>query len=46
MMRFAVGEADGWTKNRGWPESMEQLAELVGILDGAAEKAGHDPGNI
>jgi hypothetical protein len=46
MMRFAVGEADGWTKNRGWPESMEQLAELVGILDGVAEKAGHDPGNI
>jgi hypothetical protein len=46
MMRFAVGEADGWTKNRGWPESMEQLAELVGILDSAAEKAGRDPGNI
>lgn len=46
MMRFAGREADGWMKNRGWPESMEQLAELVGILDGAAEKAGRDPGNI
>lgn len=33
-------------KNRGWPESMEQLAGLVAILDGAAEKAGRDPGNI
>ena len=46
MMRFAMREADGWTKNRGRPGSMEQLAELVGILDGAAEKAGRDSGNI
>ena len=46
MMRFTVREANGWMKNRGWPESMEQLAELVGIVVGAAAKAGRDPGNI
>jgi alkanesulfonate monooxygenase SsuD/methylene tetrahydromethanopterin reductase-like flavin-dependent oxidoreductase (luciferase family) len=46
MMRFVVREAGGWMKNRGWPESLEQLAELAGILDSATEKARRDPGNI
>ncbi len=46
MMRFTEAHGDGWMKNRGWPETTDQLIKLIGILDGAAEKAGRDPGNI
>ena len=43
MMALAGRLADGWLKNRGWPESLEQLAGLVTQLDAAAEGAGRDP---
>ena len=46
MMRFTGAKADGWMKNRGWPETTEELIELVGVLEDAAEKAGRDPGSI
>ena len=46
MMRFTGAKADGWMKNRGWPETTEQLIELVEVLEDATEKAGRDPGSI
>ncbi|MBI4202328.1 MAG: LLM class flavin-dependent oxidoreductase [Chloroflexi bacterium] len=46
MMRFTGAQAEGWMKNRGWPESTAQLTELIGLLEGAAQKAGRDPATI
>ena len=43
MMRYTGRVADGWMKNRGWPESIEQLQGLVHQLETSAERAGRDP---
>ena len=46
MMRYTGQVADGWMKNRGWPESTEQLKEMVGQLEAGANEAGRDPLSI
>ena len=46
MMHYTGAVADGWMKNGGWPESLEQLKELVGLLEEGAEEAGRDPRTI
>ncbi len=46
MMRFTGQVADGWLKNRGWPESVDELRELVAQLEEGAERAGRDPRTI
>jgi alkanesulfonate monooxygenase SsuD/methylene tetrahydromethanopterin reductase-like flavin-dependent oxidoreductase (luciferase family) len=43
MLRYTGAVADGWLKNRGWPESPEELKGYVGVLEQGAEKAGRDP---
>jgi len=46
MMRFTGAVAQGWLKNRGWPESLDELRSLVGQLEEGAEKAGRDARQI
>jgi len=46
MMRYTGAVADGWLKNQGWPTSLDQLRELVGLLEDGAEKAGRDPKTV
>ena len=46
MMRYTGAAADGWLKNGGWPASIEELRELVGLLEAGAEKAGRDPKSV
>jgi alkanesulfonate monooxygenase SsuD/methylene tetrahydromethanopterin reductase-like flavin-dependent oxidoreductase (luciferase family) len=43
MLRYTGAVADGWLKNRGWPESSEELQGYVAVLEQGAEKAGRDP---
>jgi alkanesulfonate monooxygenase SsuD/methylene tetrahydromethanopterin reductase-like flavin-dependent oxidoreductase (luciferase family) len=43
MMRFTGRNADGWMKNHGWPESLDQLQGLVQMLEQGAEEVGRDP---
>jgi alkanesulfonate monooxygenase SsuD/methylene tetrahydromethanopterin reductase-like flavin-dependent oxidoreductase (luciferase family) len=43
MMRFTGRNADGWMKNRGWPESLDELEMLVRMLEQGAEEVGRDP---
>ena len=47
MLRYTGAVADGWLKNRGWPESTDELQGYVAVLEQqGAEKAGRDPGGI
>jgi alkanesulfonate monooxygenase SsuD/methylene tetrahydromethanopterin reductase-like flavin-dependent oxidoreductase (luciferase family) len=46
MMRYTGATADGWLKNRGWPESLDELRGLVALLEEGAERAGRDPRGI
>jgi alkanesulfonate monooxygenase SsuD/methylene tetrahydromethanopterin reductase-like flavin-dependent oxidoreductase (luciferase family) len=46
MMRYTGRVADGWLKNRGWPESLDELRGLVALLDEGANQAGRDPRTI
>jgi alkanesulfonate monooxygenase SsuD/methylene tetrahydromethanopterin reductase-like flavin-dependent oxidoreductase (luciferase family) len=46
MLRYTGAVADGWLKNRGWPESPEELQGYVAVIDQSAEKAGRDPRGI
>jgi alkanesulfonate monooxygenase SsuD/methylene tetrahydromethanopterin reductase-like flavin-dependent oxidoreductase (luciferase family) len=46
MMRYTGRVADGWLKNRGWPESLDELRPLVALLEDGAARAGRDPGSI
>ena len=43
MMRYTGRVADGWMKNRGWPESLDQLRGLVRLLEEGATSAKRDP---
>jgi alkanesulfonate monooxygenase SsuD/methylene tetrahydromethanopterin reductase-like flavin-dependent oxidoreductase (luciferase family) len=46
MLRYTGAVADGWLKNRGWPESADELQGYVEVLERGAEKAGRDPRTI
>ena len=46
MLRFTGKVADGWIKNGGWPESIEQYEEQVALLEAGAEAAGRDPATL
>jgi alkanesulfonate monooxygenase SsuD/methylene tetrahydromethanopterin reductase-like flavin-dependent oxidoreductase (luciferase family) len=46
MMAYTGRAADGWLKNRGWPESVDQLRDLVAQLEAGAAAAGRDPSTI
>ena len=46
MLRYTGAVADGWIKNGGWPDSMEQLRDLVGQMEAGAVEAGRDPRTI
>ena len=46
MMRYTGAVADGWLKNQGWPTSLDQLRELIGLLEEGAQKAGRDPNTV
>ncbi|MBM3940385.1 MAG: LLM class flavin-dependent oxidoreductase [SAR202 cluster bacterium] len=46
MMRYTGRVADGWMKNRGWPESIDQLRGLVRLLEEGAISAKRDPQSI
>jgi len=46
MLRYTGTLADGWLKNRGWPESPDELQGYVAVLERGAEKAGRDPRGI
>jgi alkanesulfonate monooxygenase SsuD/methylene tetrahydromethanopterin reductase-like flavin-dependent oxidoreductase (luciferase family) len=46
LLRYTGAVADGWLKNRGWPESPDELQGYVGVLEEGAEKAGRDPRGI
>ncbi len=46
MLRYTGAVADGWLKNRGWPESTEELQGYVAVLEEGADKAGRDPRGI
>jgi alkanesulfonate monooxygenase SsuD/methylene tetrahydromethanopterin reductase-like flavin-dependent oxidoreductase (luciferase family) len=43
MLRYTGRVADGWLKNGGWPESLDELAGLVAELEEGAGRAGRDP---
>jgi alkanesulfonate monooxygenase SsuD/methylene tetrahydromethanopterin reductase-like flavin-dependent oxidoreductase (luciferase family) len=43
MLRYTGRVADGWLKNGGWPESLEELRGLVAEFEEGAERAGRDP---
>ena len=43
MMRYTGRVADGWMKNRGWPESLDELRGLVRLLEDGATSAKRDP---
>lgn len=46
MLRLIGQMADGWMKNRGWPESMEEYRAMNAAIDEAAVTAGRDPAAI
>jgi alkanesulfonate monooxygenase SsuD/methylene tetrahydromethanopterin reductase-like flavin-dependent oxidoreductase (luciferase family) len=46
MLRYTGAVAEGWLKNRGWPESPDELQGYVAVLEQGAEKAGRDPAGI
>ena len=46
LLRYTGAVADGWLKNRGWPESPDELQGYVAVFEQSAEKAGRDPGRI
>jgi len=43
MLRYTGRVADGWLKNGGWPESLEELHGLVAEFEAGADRAGRDP---
>ena len=43
MLRYTGAEADGWIKNGGWPESMDQYRGLLQQVEEGAAAAGRDP---
>ena len=43
MLRYTGRVADGWLKNGGWPESLDELRGLVADFEEGAEQAGRDP---
>jgi alkanesulfonate monooxygenase SsuD/methylene tetrahydromethanopterin reductase-like flavin-dependent oxidoreductase (luciferase family) len=46
LLRYTGRTADGWLKNGGWTDSLEELAGLVALLEEGAERAGRDPRTI
>ena len=43
MLRYTGTVADGWLKNRGWPESPAELDGYVVVVEQSAQQAGRDP---
>jgi alkanesulfonate monooxygenase SsuD/methylene tetrahydromethanopterin reductase-like flavin-dependent oxidoreductase (luciferase family) len=46
MLAYTGRAADGWLKNGGWPASLEELRDMVGLLEEGAQEAGRDPRTI
>lgn len=46
MLAYTGRVADGWLKNGGWPESLEELHGLVAQMEQGAERAGRNPTTI
>ena len=46
MFRLIGRLADGWMKNQGWPNSVEEYADMNAIIDKAAVDAGREPSSI
>jgi alkanesulfonate monooxygenase SsuD/methylene tetrahydromethanopterin reductase-like flavin-dependent oxidoreductase (luciferase family) len=46
MLRYTGRVADGWLKNGGWTDSLDELKGLVAQMEEGAERAGRDPRSI
>ncbi len=46
IMRLVGELADGWLRNRGWPDSLDEYRAMNQTLDEAARVAGRDPAAI
>ena len=46
LLRLTGELADGWLRNRGWPESLDEYRSMNASLSSVAEAAGRDPATI